>query len=141
MNYRRRALSVLLAFAIGTLTAVSIWVAVLPWDLSEVDNFGRATGGGVDDSVPAMVLVVAVVAVAGLTLALAGRRPAIATALTAGGCLAWAALFAWRAGTARTSGANMFLVPLVFLVSPTAVSLPLVVHRMGRLATRRETSC
>ena len=66
------------------------------------------------------------------------RRAEWAAARFAGGGLAaWAVLFAWRAGTAETSGANLFLAPLVAIVLPVTVGAPLLVGRISSALERR----
>jgi hypothetical protein len=60
-----------------------------------------------------------------------------APAFVAGGLAAWAALFAWRAGVSETSGANMFVVPLVMIFIPVVVITPLVLGAVASRLNRR----
>jgi hypothetical protein len=98
----------------GGATAALLWLLLLPWDLSEVDAQGRMLERGGDDYGGAIAAVASIVVALALILLLLRRARRAAAAFAAGGLGAWAALFAWRAGTSETAGANMFLVPLVF---------------------------
>jgi hypothetical protein len=118
---------------IGAGVAVISWLVLVPWDLSEVSEDGRGVGGGGDDNAPQIALVGAVVLAIGLIAIASGRREArrSAPALVAGGLAAWSALFAWRAGVSETSGANLFMVPLVMMFIPAAVFAPLVLRAVA----------
>lgn len=76
----------------------------------------------------AIAVVPAVVFVVGAVLVVGYRTRRIAATFTLGGTATWALLFAWRAGSARVIGANLFIIPLVILVIPTAGLLPLLVR-------------
>lgn len=104
----------------------------MPWDLSEVDAEGRPLPAGDDDQLVAIGLVLVLIAGIGAMLAAFARQRFFAIFFTAGATLTWAALFAWRAGTARTSGANLFLVPLVLFVIPAASITPMIVGAIAR---------
>lgn len=113
----------------GGATAVLLWLLLLPWDLSEVDAQGRLRERGGDDYAGAIVAVAGIVVAIALILVLLRRTRPTAPLFAAGGLGAWAALFAWRAGTAETSGANLFMVPLLVVVIPLAVTVPLALRR------------
>jgi hypothetical protein len=127
-----------LAALIGAGVAVISWLVLVPWDLSEVSRDGRGVDGGGDDNALQIALVGGVVVAIGLIAIASGRNQARrgAPAIVAGGLTAWAALFAWRAGVSETSGANMFMVPIVMVFIPVAVLAPLafraVVSRLDR---------
>lgn len=53
------------------------------------------------------------------------------------GAFTWVVLFAWRVGTARTVGANLFLVPLVLMVVPAAVIAVVLVAALDQARRRR----
>lgn len=122
------AVRTLVAALAGAAVAVIAWLVLVPWDLSEVSKDGRTIRGGGDDSAPQIALVGGAVVAIGLIAvgqrAIRGQVPAF----VAGGLAAWTALFAWRAGVAETSGANMFMVPLVVMFIPVAVVTPLVLR-------------
>jgi hypothetical protein len=114
------------------------WIALVPWDLSEVDSQGRLLEGGGDDHGGAIVLVACVVVMIGGVLLWRSSTRAIAAPFTFGGLAAWAVLFAWRAGTARTYGANMFMAPLIIIVIPAAILVPMAVAAIARRLSRAE---
>jgi hypothetical protein len=118
----------LLVALIGGATAVLLWLLLLPWDLSEVDAQGRLLERGGDDYAGAIAAVASIVLAIALILVLLRRTRLAAPAFVAGGLGAWAALFAWRAGTSETSGANLFMVPLLIVVIPLAVIVPLALR-------------
>jgi hypothetical protein len=109
---------------------------MVPWDLSEVDRDGRVIAGGGDDNAGAIGLVLLFTVVVAFAMALFGRQGARATSFALGGCLMWAFLIGWRVGTARTSGANMFLVPFVVVVVPTIAIAPALVAAVAGWAQR-----
>jgi hypothetical protein len=119
----------------GAAVAVFAWLVLVPWDLSEVSADGQPLEGGGDDSAPQIALVaVAVVTIGWLAIGRRTTRTA-APALVAGGLAVWTALFAWRAAVSETSGANMFMVPLVMIFVPVAVITPLLLRAVAsRLA-------
>jgi hypothetical protein len=130
------AVRIFVAALAGAAVAVFAWLVLVPWDLSEVSGDGRMLDGGGDDNAPQIALVA--VAVVAIGLIAIGRRAtrADAPAFVAGGLAAWAALFAWRAGVSETSGANMFVVPLVMMFIPVAVVAPLVLRAVASRLNR-----
>ncbi len=122
----------------GGALAVLVWAVVVPWDLSEVDERGRALPRGGDEYAPEIALVATAVGLTGLALSLSSRTRAGGPWLTAGGLWAWAALFAWRAAVSRVSGANLFMVPLVFFFIPVALVFPLIVNAVGNWVAKWE---
>jgi hypothetical protein len=129
------AVRIFAAALAGAAVAVFAWLVLVPWDLSEVSGDGRMLDGG-DDNAPEIALVA--VAVVAIGLIAIGRRVTRgdAPAFVAGGLAAWAALFAWRAGVSETSGANMFVVPLVMMFIPVAVVTPLVLRAVASRLNR-----
>ena len=117
--------------------AAVMWLALVPWSLDE-RPFARRSG---DNFAPEIAGVGIVVAIVAMTLALSERTRAWAVTFAAGGLWCWTALWAWRAGTADVSGANFFMIPLLFFFVPSAVLVPLVVgvvrQRVGRDARIR----
>jgi hypothetical protein len=124
---------------VGAMAGTALWVGLVPWDLSEVDSAGRALSGGGDDQGGAIGLVAVVVTGAGVVLAAGARTGRAAPWFVGGGLTAWAALFAWRAGTAETAGANLFLAPLVAVVLPVTIGVPLLVGRLSSALRRRRS--
>jgi hypothetical protein len=107
------------AVVVGVAIGFGAWLAIAPWDLSEVDKAGRVIVGGGDHLAPqigaALALVTAMYCVAALVL---DRVPI--TWACAGSCSIWVALFVWRASSARAEGANLWPVGLVMVVMPAA---------------------
>jgi hypothetical protein len=130
------AVRIFVAALAGAAVAVFAWLVLVPWDLSEVSGDGRMLDGGGDDNAPQIALVA--VAVVAIGLIAIGRRATrgAAPAFVAGGLAAWAALFAWRAGVSETSGANMFVVPLVMMFIPVALVAPLVLRAVASRLNR-----
>ena len=120
----------------GAIVGVMLWVGLVPWDLSEVDAAGRPRASGGDDHAGSIGLVAVVLTGAGVALATGDRTERAAPWFVAGGLAAWAALFAWRAGTAETSGANLYLLPLVAVVLPVAIVVPLLVRKISTARRR-----
>lgn len=116
------------AAVVGAVVSLGTWVLFLPWDLSEVDVDGRLLEKGGDDygGMIALVAVVVVAIAVGLLLAPWTRQSALGFAV--GGLVTWAVLFTWRAGVSETSGANMFMIPLLFVVIPVTVAVPFVLR-------------
>jgi hypothetical protein len=129
--------TLLLGAIAGVAIAVAVWLMLLPWDLSELDANGSTLGGG-DDYGWQIAVVGVVVVLVGLATTLKARTRSAGPVLVASGLTAWCALFAWRAGTAEVSGANMFVVPLVTVMIPVVVLMPLLVRRVGRIAHRSQ---
>ena len=121
----------------GASSAVIAWLLLVPWDLSEIDASGAVIEGGGDDNAAAIAAVAFVVVVLGLLLILGEHTRPRATAFTFAGLTAWTLLFAWRAGSARVSGANLFIIPLIFAVIPTAVIAPLIVRSLTQRRSSR----
>jgi hypothetical protein len=93
---------------------------------------------GGDDYAEEIALVAVVVTVTGLALLTLSKTRKGARPFTAGGLWTWAALFGWRAAVSRVSGANLFILPLVFAVVPAALALPRIIGAAGNwLETRR----
>jgi len=123
-----RVLASLIAVVVGAAAGAAAWLLLVPWDLSEFDASGRMIESGGDDNAGRIAVVAAVLLAAGVGLAFVDRARRQAPAATFGGFAAWAVLFAWRAGSARVSGANFFIIPLVVVVIPTAVIVPLLIR-------------
>jgi hypothetical protein len=107
------------AVVVGIAVGLVAWLAIAPWDLSEVDRAGRTIAGGGDHLAPriaAALVVVTVVYCIGVFVL--DRVPIIWAA--GGSCAVWVALFAWRASAARVDGANFWPVALVMVVMPAA---------------------
>jgi hypothetical protein len=126
-----------LALLGGVVFALLLWLALVPWDLSEIDPAGRVIEGGGDDHAGWIGLVVASILGTATLWALVPRQGTRAAFFALGGCIAWAILIAWRVGTARTDGANLFLIPFVAVVVPIAGLGPACVAGVGRWAERR----
>ena len=116
------------AAVVGGLVALGAWLVALPWDLSETG--GPSSGG--DEHGGAVALVAGLVVVTALGLLGPTRTRRLSAPFAGGGLATWAVLFAWRAGTAETSGANMFLVPLAFVVIPLTIAVPLLLRIVSR---------
>lgn len=106
----------------GLAVVVSVlWLAFVPWDLSEVDARGDLIEGGGDDVFAGWRSVALgvgwFVAVAGSVVAGLRGRWALLTVLVVGSF--W---FLWRTGDARVIGANLFLAGWVLAFLP-AVSV------------------
>ena len=110
--------------------SLGTWLLFVPWDLSEVDADGRQLERGGDDYAGMIALVAGVVIAIAVGLLMTPRTRQSAVWFAVGGLVTWAALFAWRAGVSETSGANMFMVPLLFAVIPLTVAVPLVLRRV-----------
>jgi hypothetical protein len=134
----RGTVTLLLGAIAGVAIAVAVWLLLLPWDLSELDANGSTLQGGGDDYGWQIAVVGVVVVLVGLATTLKAKTRSAGPVLVASGLTAWSALFAWRAGTAEVSGANMFVVPLVTVMIPAVVLMPLLVRRVGRLAHRSQ---
>ena len=121
----------------GMAVALLAWLVLLPWDLSEVTADGRPIEGGGDDVGAQLALVAVIVVALGMAVVARPSTRAVAPAFVAGGLWTWTVLFAWRAGAAKTDGANLFLAPLVVVCVPVAVVAPLVVRAIARRADGR----
>ena len=118
----------LAAAVVGAAVTLGAWLLFLPWDLSEVDADGRLLEKGADDYGGMIALVAVVVVAVAVGLLLAPRTRQSALWLAVGGLGTWAVLFTWRAGVSETSGANMFMIPLLFAVIPVTVAVPFVLR-------------
>jgi hypothetical protein len=127
----------LLAASTGVAVAVTAWLLLVPWDLSEVTADGRPIEGGGDDSGSQIALVGVIVLALGLAAVTRASTRCQAAAFVAGGLGAWTVLFASRAGVAETEGANLFMAPLVVLFVPVTIVTPLVVRAIGARLDRR----
>jgi hypothetical protein len=128
---RRPILRSLAISTLGPILVVVGWSVALPSNLDQIDGSGDISGPGVDGywlhilGVPLPMLALAAL--------LAWRRSyREAQLVVAFGALSWVLTFTYRASMARTTGANMFLVPLIFLVVPTAIAMVLLVRWMCR---------
>lgn len=119
---------------LGILLAIGTWRIAVPWDLSEVDAQGNPTGNGADQNWIGIAAVMVIVIVVGVGAGVLHRRIQ-ATALTVGGASTWALLFAWRSAAGRAAGANLWMVPFVFIVVPATVG---VVGFVNYLAKTRQ---
>jgi hypothetical protein len=115
----------------GAGVSIGGWMLFVPWDLSEVESAGNSTGSGGDRAWLAIAGLLLLVAATGIAAALAGQRD-LGFGLTLGGAGAWVALFAWRVSSARTAGANMWIIPFVFFVLPAAVGVCAITYAIGR---------
>lgn len=132
-----RMLDKLPAGLVGVAVSLGTWVLLVPWDLSEVDADGRLLQKGADDYGGMIALVAGVVIALSTGLLFAPRTRQSALGFAVGGLVTWAVLFAWRAGVSETSGANMFMIPLIFAVIPVTVVVPSVLWRLrSRLEER-----
>lgn len=117
-----------LALSIAGSVAVTVllWLILVPWDLSEVDDRSVTIAGGGDQLAPRIgsVLIVVTAAVAALAVIRPHGRVTAASIATA---TTWVLLFAWRASVSKTSGANLWLAGLVLVAIPcAAVSVGIV---------------
>lgn len=126
----------LVYFVFGLAIALGSWWLLVPWDLSEVDASGRATETGGDDAAIFIAAVLVIIFLAGIFPAIRGARVP-ATSVTVGGTTTWALVFAWRASTARVTGAKLWVVAFVAIVVPAAVAVSVVVFVVGRHRARR----
>ena len=104
----------------GVAVGFGAWLAIAPWDFSELDTAGRViAGGGADHHAneigAALALVTAMYCVAALVW---DRAPMLWAC--GGSCATWVALFVWRASSARVDGANLWPASLVLVVMPAA---------------------
>jgi hypothetical protein len=106
--------AVVLGVAISSACA---WLAVVPWDLSTVDEAGRAVEG---DNRLAAIVVALLLGGLSVFLAVGLRRDAVLPAITAA-VLVPVVLYGWRASVARTDGDSQWLASLVAFVLPLAL--------------------
>lgn len=116
----------------GLIAVVSLlWLLLLPWDLSSVDQNGElidGRGGDVFARWRAVALGVCwFVAVAASVTAGVRARTALAAVVAVGSF--W---FLWRTGSARVIGANMFVVGWLFAFLPAVSVGGLVAVLVGR---------
>jgi hypothetical protein len=93
------------------------WLAVVPWDLSTVDEAGRSIEG---DNRLAAIIVALLLGGLSVFLAVNLRRDVVLPAIAAA-VVVPVVLFAWRASVARTDGASQWLASLVAFVLPLAL--------------------
>jgi hypothetical protein len=93
------------------------WLAVVPWDLSTVDEAGRTIEG---DNRLAAVVVALLLGGLSVFLAVNLRRDAVLPAIAAA-VVVPVVLYAWRASVARTDGASQWLASLFAFVLPLAL--------------------
>jgi hypothetical protein len=110
-----------LGLAGGALLVVLLWLVLVPWDLSEVDQFDRLRAEGLQNTWPRVVLVGAAAAVVGAVVT--ARQPPVGGALLTGAFLAMAVLFVGRTRAATTRGANFWFVGIVLWLPPMALGL------------------
>lgn len=118
------------AVAIGAVVALGAWLLLVPWDLSEIDADGRMLDRGGDDHAGMIALVAGVVIAIGIGLVVSPRTRPSATWFVLGGLVMWTVLFAWRSAVSEVSGANMFMLPLVFAVIPLTIIAPMALRAM-----------
>jgi hypothetical protein len=99
------------------ITAAVAWLAVVPWDLSTVDEAGRDIDGG-----NRLGSVIVALLIGGIAVFVAARvrRDAVLPAIIAA-VVVPVALFAWRASVARTDGASDWVALLVAIILPLAL--------------------
>jgi hypothetical protein len=93
------------------------WLALVPWDLSTVDEAGRSLDG---DNRLAAILLALVLGGLSVFLAVGLRRDAALPAIAAA-VVVPVVLYGWRASAARTDGASQWLASLVAFVLPLAL--------------------
>jgi hypothetical protein len=101
---------------VGIAAAVA-WLAVVPWDLSTVDEAGRDIDGG-----NRLGSVIVALLIGGIAVFVAARirRDAVLPAIIAAVAVP-VVLFSWRASVARTDGASEWVALLVAIVLPLAL--------------------
>lgn len=119
------------AVVAGALLSLGAWLLLVPWDLSELDADGHMLEQGGDDYAPMIVLVAAAVIALAVGLLVSPRTRRSAAWFATGGLVAWAVLFAWRTAVSETSGANMFMIPLLFAVIPLTIAVPAALLAVG----------
>ena len=110
-----------LGLAGGALLVVLLWPVLVPWDLSEVDEFDRLRAEGGHNAWPRVILVGVAAAVLGAVVT--ACQPPLGRAVLTGAFLAMATLFLWRTQAATTRGANLWAVGLVLRVPVMALML------------------
>jgi hypothetical protein len=115
----KRWVTALSAALVGATLGFAAWLAIAPWDLSEVDKAGRVVVGGGDQLAPQIAAALVVVTAMYCVGALVSDRVPILWACGAS-CAMWVALWVWRASVARVDGANLWPVGLVLAVLPAA---------------------
>jgi len=124
-----------LAVFVGVAIGFVAWLAIAPWDLSEVDKAGKVIVGGGDHLAPQIGAALALVTAIYCVGALVSDRVPITWA-SGGSCAIWVALFVWRSSVARVDGANFWPVGLVMVVMPAAALAFGVVVFCSKLRTR-----
>lgn len=108
-----------------------LWLVLIPWDLSEVDENDRIIAGGGDDvfgswRAAALGAGTFIMNAAASRGGLPTRRSVVLTVLVGS---FW---FLWRTGTARTAGANLFIAGWLLFFLPAAVTIAAVGSAAGR---------
>jgi hypothetical protein len=93
------------------------WLAVVPWDLSTVDEAGRSVDG---DNRLAAVIIALVLGGLSVFIAVNLRRDAVLPCIAAA-VVVPVVLYAWRASVARTDGDSQWLASLVAFILPLAL--------------------
>ena len=112
------------AIAVGATFCLALWLLLARWDLSE-----DIPGGG-DDLFPRIVAVLGMLVVAGVAAVVVSPR--LGQIAANASFVTWALLFAWRASVARVSGANLWLLPFLFLVLPAAGLAANLIDRVNK---------
>jgi hypothetical protein len=118
---------------------VVLWLALLPWDLSEIDAEGNTTGSSLDQRWLSFALILLVILAVGIWAAWL-RHPVISVSWTIAGAITWAGLFAWRASSARVSGANFWFLAFFLFVGPAAFGVSSFVTYLARERRRERPS-
>ena len=119
----------------GVAVVIALWLLLVPWNLSEEDPTGRLRPEGQDSYyAPRIAAVVVIAAIAG---GLAAVRDKQWSRLFLGGSFGGViALFAWRAGSGTSAGANLWLMSLITVVIPGTAIAFVVAYRFGELVRR-----
>lgn len=137
----RRMLPAAAAALAGSTAAVSVtvvlWLVLLPWDLSEIDAEGNPTGSSLDQRWLSFALILLVILAVGIWAAWL-RHPIISVSWTIAGAMMWAGLFAWRASSARVSGANFWFLAFFLFVGPAAFGVSSFVTYLARERRQRK---
>lgn len=119
------------AVTCGAALVLILWLLLVPWDLSEVDRLDRLREQGLQNTWPRVVLVGGSTAAIGAIAA--ARRRLLGGVFLAGAFITLVGLFVWRTNAARTRGANLWVVGVVFWVPCMAIGFA-AAYGVGRLA-------
>jgi hypothetical protein len=128
----QRTIARALSLCTGALVSIVAWWLLVPSNLSEIDELGHKTGAGLEGSVLQIAVVALLVTCAGLAGVWVDRSTFAAAWFVTGGLGAWCCVLAWAGLTARTSGANLFVVPLTLVVLPVTALVPCGVALLER---------